>query len=99
MKDSSIGILTDHSLVNMWVSGKLPYKSWVSCLMTVVSYEFAGSCLRASLMWGELSWGELSLGRDVCNSPQHGLHINSLLGFCPIKPKVQIESTLEKRKF
>ena len=32
-------------------------------------------------MWGELSSGELSLGRDVCNSPRHGLHVNSLLGF------------------
>ena len=31
-------------------------------------------------MWGKLSWGELSLGRDVCNSPRHGLHVNSLLG-------------------
>ena len=30
-------------------------------------------------MSGELSWGELSLGRDVLYSPQHGLHVNSLL--------------------
>ena len=30
-------------------------------------------------MWKELSWGELSLGRDVCNSPRHGLYVNSLL--------------------
>ena len=47
-----------------------------------------------------LSWGELSLGRDVCNSPQHGLYLNSLLGLS-VKPKVEIESrsTLEKRKF
>ena len=56
------------------------------------------SCLRASLMWGEWSWDELALGRYVCNSPRHGLHINSLLGVS-IKPKVEIESALEKRKF
>ena len=48
-------------------------------------------------MWGELSWGELSLRRDVCNSPRHGLHVNSLLGLS-IKPKVEIESALEKKK-
>ena len=43
-------------------------------------------------------WGELSLGRDVCNSPRHGLYLNSLLGVS-IKPKVEIESrsTLEKK--
>ena len=40
-----------------------------------LSYEFEACCLRASLMWGKLS-----LGRDVCYSPQHGLHVNSLLG-------------------
>ena len=45
-------------------------------------------------MWGELSWVELSLGRDVCNSPRHGLHGNSLLGLS----KVEIESA-QKRKF
>ena len=44
-------------------------------------YEFETSCLTASLMCGELSWGELSLEREVCNSPRHGLHVNSLLGF------------------
>ena len=51
-------------------------------------------------MRGELSWGELSLGQDVCNSPRHGLYVNSLLGLS-IKPKVEIESrsTLEKRSF
>ena len=42
-------------------------------------------------------WGKLSLGRDVCNSPQHGLHVNSLLGLS-IKLKAEIESALEKRK-
>ena len=42
-------------------------------------------------MWGKLSWGELSLGRDVCNSPRHGLHV------CWVE--VEIESALEKRKF
>ena len=44
--------------------------------------------------------GELSLGQDVCNSPRHGLYVNSLLGLS-IKPKVEIESrsTLEKRSF
>ena len=40
-------------------------------------------------------WGELSLGRDVCNSPRHGLQVNSMLGLS-INPKVEIESTLEK---
>ena len=51
-------------------------------------------------MWGEFFWGELSLGRNVCNSPRHGLYVNSLLGLS-LKPKVEIESrsTLEKRKF
>ena len=51
-------------------------------------------------MWGELSWCELSLGRDVCNSPRHGLYVNSLLGLS-IKPKVEIESrsTLDKFSF
>ena len=29
---------------------------------------------------GECLGGEVSLGRDVCNSPRHGLHVNSLLG-------------------
>ena len=51
-------------------------------------------------MWGELSWDELSLGRDVCNSPRHGLYVNSLLGLS-IKPKVEIKCiyTLEKKSF
>ena len=49
-------------------------------------------------MWGELSWGELSLGRYVCNLPLHGLHVKSLLGLS-IKPKVEMKSALEKRKF
>ena len=51
-------------------------------------------------MWSELSWSELSLGRDVCNSPRHGLYVNSLLDLS-IKPKVEIESrsTMEKKKF
>ena len=35
------------------------------------------------------TWGETS------DSPRHGLHVNSLLGFSA-KPKVEIESTLEK---
>ena len=43
-------------------------------------------------------WGELCLGRDVCNSSRHGLHVNSLLGLS-IKPKVEIESALEKSEF
>ena len=55
---------------------------WLWCEL---SYEFEASCFRASLMWGGLSWGELSLGRDVCNSPRHGLHVNSLLGFVYLK--------------
>ena len=38
------------------------------------------------------TWGETS------DSPRHGLHINSLLDLS-VKPKVEIESTLEKRKF
>ena len=48
-------------------------------------------------MLGELSWGELSLGRDICNSPRHGLYVNSLLGLS-IKQIVEFESrsTLEK---
>ena len=46
-------------------------------------------------MWDELSWDELSLGRDVCNSPRHGLYVNSLLGL----PIVESRSTLEKKKF
>ena len=51
-------------------------------------------------MWDELPWGELSLGRDVCNSPRHGLYVNSLLGFSN-NPKVEIESrsTLKKESF
>ena len=49
-------------------------------------------------MWGELSLGELSLGRDVCNSPRHGLHVKNLLGLS-IKPEVEIESALEKESF
>ena len=40
-------------------------------------------------------WGELSFGRDVCNSPRHGLYVNSLLGLS----KVEIESELENGKF
>ena len=39
-------------------------------------------------MWGELSWGELSLGRDVCNSPRHGLQVNSV-GFCLLNRKLK----------
>ena len=38
------------------------------------------------------TWGETS------DSPRHGLHVNSLLGLS-VKPKVEIESKLEKRKF
>ena len=36
VKGSSIDILTDRSLGNMWIRGELPYKSWASRLMTVV---------------------------------------------------------------
>ena len=35
-------------------------------------------------------WGELSLGRDVCNSPRHGLHVNSLLVFSLEFPPLSI---------
>ena len=38
------------------------------------------------------TWGETS------DLPRHGLHVNSLLGLS-IKPKVEIENTLEKRTF
>ena len=34
----------------------------------------------------------------MSDSPRHGLHVNSLVGFS-IKTKVEIESTLEKQKF
>ena len=36
------------------------------------------------------TWGETS------DSPRHCLHVNRLLGLS-VKPKVEIESTLEKR--
>ena len=48
-------------------------------------------------MWGELSWGELSLGPDVCNSPRHGLYVNSLLGLS-IKPKLKSKVDLHWKK-
>ena len=48
-------------------------------------------------MWGELSWGELSLGLDVCNSPRHGLYVNSLLGLS-IKPKLKSKVDLHWKK-
>ena len=47
---------------------------------------------------GELSWGELSLGRDVCNSPRHGLYVNSLLGLSVSKRKLKSKVDLHWKK-
>ena len=84
VKGLTKGTPSIHQPLTSLVLGESSYDCWCE-----LSYEFQASCLRPSLMLGELSWGELSLGRDVCNSPRHGLYVNSLLNR-KLKSKVDL---------